>query len=179
MSRIGKLPIKVPENVVITYNDPEIKVKGEFGELINTIPQSISITQEKDILIVGTKDQTRQTKALHGLYRSLIDNMVVGVSKQFKKTLILVGVGYRAAVQKDVLTLNLGLSHPVELEIPKSISVAVVKNTTINITSFDKEALGLFSAKVRAWRPPEPYKGKGVLYEGEVVKRKAGKSGKK
>ena len=125
-------------------------------------------------------EETRHdtNRALHGLYRSLINNMVVGVSEQFKLTLNLQGVGYRAAVQGNDLVLNLGYSHQVVMPIPEGISVEVVKNTTINLTGCDKAGLGLFAAKVRAWRPPEPYKGKGIIYEGEIVKRKAGKSGK-
>ena len=130
-------------------------------------------------MVVRLKENTRKSKALHGLYRTLINNMVVGVSEQFQKTLILVGVGYRANVQGKSLILNLGYSHPVNIIIPDVISVEVVQNTTINIKSCNKETLGLFAAKVRSWRPPEPYKGKGILYQGEIVLRKAGKSGKK
>jgi large subunit ribosomal protein L6 len=115
---------------------------------------------------------------LHGLYRTLINNMILGVSKQFDLTLILKGVGYRAAVQGNELVLSLGYSHPVKIEIPKEISVEIVQNTTLNLKSCDKEFLGLFAANIRAWRKPEPYKGKGILYKGEQILRKAGKSGK-
>jgi large subunit ribosomal protein L6 len=179
MSRIGKLPIKIPETVLITYNKPNIMIKGKFGELSSILPNCIVIKQVKDILIVSIENQTSTIKALHGLYRSLINNMVLGVSEQFEKCLILQGVGYKATIQKDLLILNLGYSHSIELKIPINISVEVIKNTTINLTSINKEELGLFVAKIRTWRPPEPYKGKGILYKGEVIKRKVGKSGKK
>jgi large subunit ribosomal protein L6 len=179
MSRIGKLPIKVPENVDVTCNGLDIIVKGKFGTLQNTIPEVLGIEENNDTLIVNVKNQTRNSRALHGLYRTLISNMVTGVSEQFQLTLNLQGVGYRAAVQGNSLVLNLGYSHPVNMEIPEGISVEVVKNTTINLKACDKDSLGLFAANVRSWRPPEPYKGKGILYEGEIVQRKAGKSGKK
>ena len=179
MSRIGKLPIKIPNGVNINYNIPNLTVKGKFGELEQKIPNSILIEQTDGNLIVSPKVKTRTSQALHGLYRSLINNMVVGVSEQFKLTLLLQGVGYRAAVQGKKITLNLGYSHQVELEIPLGIEINVVKNTTIILESCDKEQLGLFASKIRAWRPPEPYKGKGIRYENEIIKRKAGKSGKK
>jgi large subunit ribosomal protein L6 len=129
-------------------------------------------------LSVQIKEQKKNSKALHGLYRTLINNMVLGVSQQFDLTLILKGVGYRAAVQGKEIVLNLGYSHPVKITIPDEIKVEVVQNTTINLKSCDKEALGLFAANIRAWRLPEPYKGKGILYKDEQIIRKAGKSGK-
>ena len=179
MSRIGKLPIQIPENVDISCNEFEIKIKGKFGTLQKTIPKMIKIEQDGNNLIVKLDNQTRTNRALHGLYRTLINNMIIGVSEQFKLTLNLKGVGYRATVQGQSLILNLGYSHPVEMSIPQDISVEIVQNTTIQLKSCDKENLGLFAANVRSWRPPEPYKGKGIIYEGEIVKRKAGKSGKK
>ena len=178
MSRIGKLPIKVPTDVDVTCNGLDITVKGKFGILQNTIPDVLAIEENDGILIVSVKNQTRNSRALHGLYRTLINNMVTGVSEQFHVTLNLQGVGYRAAVQGQNIVLNLGYSHPVEMQIPDGISIEVVKNTTINLKGCNKESLGLFAAKIRSWRPPEPYKGKGILYKGEVVQRKAGKSGK-
>ena len=178
MSRIGKLPITIPENVDINCNDSEITVKGKFGTLQTKIPDVINITQNDGILNVGLKEETRNVRALHGLYRTLINNMVVGVSKQFDLTLVLKGVGYRAAVQGKEIVLNLVYSHPVKMEIPKDISVEIVQNTTINLKSCDKELLGLFASNIRSWRKPEPYKGKGILYKGEQIIRKAGKSGK-
>jgi large subunit ribosomal protein L6 len=178
MSRIGRLPIIIPENVDISYSGSEITVKGKFGTLQTIIPETIGIENENGSLIVSLKNKTRNLRSLHGLYRTLINNMVVGVSEQFQLTLILKGVGYRAAVQNNEIVLNLGYSHPVKLEIPKTISVEVVQNTTINLKSCDKELLGLFAANIRAWRQPEPYKGKGILYKGEQIIRKAGKSAK-
>jgi large subunit ribosomal protein L6 len=179
MSRIGKLPIKIPADVNINCDGLDITVKGKFGTLYNKIPDVLQIEQSEGNLIVSLKIQTRTSRSLHGLYRSLINNMVIGVSEQFQITLNLVGVGYRAAVQNKSIVLNLGYSHPVEMLIPEGISVNIIKNTTLNLKGCDKEALGLFAAKIRSWRRPEPYKGKGIVYEGEIVKRKAGKSGKK
>jgi large subunit ribosomal protein L6 len=179
MSRIGKLPIKIPADVNINCDGLDITVKGKFGTLYNKIPDVLQIEQSEGNLIVSLKIQTRTSRSLHGLYRSLINNMVIGVSEQFQITLNLVGVGYRAAVLNKSIVLNLGYSHPVEMLIPEGISVNIIKNTTLNLKGCDKEALGLFAAKIRSWRRPEPYKGKGIVYEGEIVKRKAGKSGKK
>ena len=178
MSRIGRLPITIPENVNINYSESEITVKGKFGILQTKIPDVISITQDNNTLSVILKNETRSVRSLHGLYRTLINNMIIGVSEQFQLTLILKGVGYRAAVQGNQIVLSLGYSHPVTLNIPPTISAEIIKNTTINLKSCDKELLGLFASKIRAWRRPEPYKGKGILYKDEQVLRKAGKSGK-
>jgi len=178
MSRIGKLPIDIPENVDVNYTKSKIRVKGEFGTLQTTIPDTIEIRQENQLLNVAIKENTRNLKALHGLYRTLVNNMVIGVSKQFQVTLLLKGVGYRAVVQGNKIILNLGYSHPVQLDIPENISVDVIQNTTIHLKSCDKELLGLFASNIRAWRQPEPYKGKGILYQNEQILRKAGKSGK-
>lgn len=178
MSRIGKLPITIPENVDVNYTGSKITVKGKFGTLQTSIPDEIEIRQENQMLRVQIQENTRTIRSLHGLYRTLVNNMVIGVSEQFQVTLVLKGVGYRAAVQGKQIVLSLGYSHPVQMEIPESISVDVVKNTTINLKACDKELLGLFAANVRAWRRPEPYKGKGILYQNEQILRKAGKSGK-
>jgi large subunit ribosomal protein L6 len=178
MSRIGKLPITIPENVDINYNGSEITVKGKFGTLQTQLPDIIAIQQDDSVLKVSLKNEARNLRSLHGLYRTLINNMVIGVSEQFQLTLILKGVGYRATVQSKEIVLNLGYSHPVKINIPDSISVEVVQNITINLKSCDKELLGLFAANIRAWRRPEPYKGKGILYKGEQIIRKAGKAGK-
>jgi large subunit ribosomal protein L6 len=179
MSRIGKLPINIPENVDINYTNSEITVKGKFGTLQTKIPDVINISKDNNTLKVSLKEENRDIRALHGLYRTLINNMVVGVSEQFNLTLILKGVGYRAAVQGNEIVLSLGYSHPVKIEIPKDISVEVIQNTTINLKSCNKELLGLFAANIREWRQPEPYKGKGILYKDEQILRKAGKSAKK
>ena len=178
MSRIGKLPIEIPTTVDVNVTNDNVVVKGKFGTLERTLPEVIQVEQTDGTLIVGLTNQTRANKALHGLYRTLINNMLIGVSEQFLITLTLQGVGYRASVQGKSLVLNLGFSHPVNIDIPDGITVEVVQNTTINIKACDKEQLGLFASKVRAWRPPEPYKGKGILYQGEQILRKAGKSGK-
>ena len=178
MSRIGKLPIAIPQNVDVSYSGSKVTVKGKFGVLETKIPDVITIIQSDDSLQVNLKSEARSDRALYGLYRTLINNMVVGVSEQFKLTLILKGVGYRAAVQGQEIVLNLGYSHPVKIAIPEVISVEVAQNTTINLKSCNKELLGLFAANIRAWRRPEPYKGKGILYEGEQIIRKAGKSAK-
>ena len=178
MSRIGKLPITIPDNVTVNYSDSQITVQGKFGTLQTTIPETIGIQQDNSILKVSVKNEARNLRSLHGLYRTLINNMVVGVSEQFQLTLILKGVGYRAAVQGKEITLNLGYSHPVKMAIPETISVEVIQNTTIQLKSCDKEKLGLFASNIRAWRRPEPYKGKGILYKDEQIIRKAGKAGK-
>jgi len=178
MSRIGKLPIKLPDNVEVQCSESEIRVKGKFGILETKIPNTIAITQTENSLKVDLKSETRSDRSLHGLYRTLIHNMVIGVSEQFQLTLLLKGVGYRAAVQGKEVVLNLGYSHPVKIEIPEEISVEVAQNTTINLKSCNKELLGQFASNIRAWRRPEPYKGKGILYQGEQIIRKAGKSAK-
>lgn len=178
MSRIGKLPIIIPDNVDVNYSDLKITVKGKFGTLHTKIPDVINVSQSENKLQVTIKEQTRNVRSLHGLYRTLINNMIIGVSKQFDLTLELKGVGYRAAVQGKELVLSLGYSHPVKIEIPSDISVEVVQNTTLNLKSCNKELLGLFAANIRSWRKPEPYKGKGILYKGEKIIRKAGKSAK-
>merc|ERR1711862_296553 len=169
MSRIGKLPIKIPENVEFVSSENIVTVKGKFGILKKTIPDVIEIKKNDNVLNICLKTQTRTNRALHGLYRTLINNMVIGVSEQFKLVLNLKGVGYRASVQNQILILNLVYSHTVEIR----------QNTTLNLKGCDKENLGLFASNIRSWRPPEPYKGKGIIYENEIIKRKAGKSGKK
>lgn len=178
MSRIGKLPVIIPDNVDIHYNGLDIKVKGKFGTLETKIPAVIGIQQDDNVLKVSLKNEARNFRPLQGLYRTLINNMVIGVSEQFQLTLILKGVGYRASIQEKEIILNLGYSHPVKINIPENISIEVLQNTIINLKSCDKELLGLFASNIRAWRRPEPYKGKGILYKNEQIIRKAGKSGK-
>ena len=179
MSRIGKLPITIPENVDINYKNSKLTVKGKFGTLTTTIPDIINIIYDNETTLrVDLEEETKKSRALHGLYRTLINNMVIGVSEQFELTLLLKGVGYRAVVQGNEIVLSLGYSHPVKIEIPKEISIEVIKNTTVNLKSCDKELLGLFASNIRSWRQPEPYKGKGILYKDEQIIRKAGKSAK-
>ena len=178
MSRIGKIPITIPADVDVNWDGSKVSVKGKFGALETTVPNTIAIQQDENTLTVGLKTDTRNLRPMHGLYRTLINNMVIGVSEQFELTLILKGVGYRAVVQGKEIVLNLGYSHPVNIDIPETVSVEVVQNTTINLKSCDKELLGLFASKIREWRRPEPYKGKGILYKNEQILRKAGKAGK-
>ena len=178
MSRIGKLPITIPAGVDVNWDGSKVSVKGKFGSLETAIPDTIAIQQDDKTLTVGLKTDTRNLRSMHGLYRTLISNMVIGVSEQFELTLILKGVGYRAVVQGKEIVLSLGYSHPVNINIPETVSVEVVQNTTINLKSCDKELLGLFASNIRAWRRPEPYKGKGILYKNEQILRKAGKAGK-
>lgn len=178
MSRIGRLIIPIATNVDVAYEDSIFTVKGPHGILKTKIPETLEIIENGNSVQILAKENTKKVKSLHGLYRTLICNMIIGVSEQFQTTLILNGVGYRGAVKGKELILNLGYSHPVELPIPELITVEIVQNTTINIKSCDKELLGLYAANVRSWRPPEPYKGKGILYKGEQILRKAGKSGK-
>lgn len=178
MSRIGKSPINIPTNVDINWNGSELIVKGKFGTLQRIIPETINVQRDENILKISLKNETRNLRSLHGLYRTLINNMIIGVSEQFQLTLVLKGVGYRASVQGKEIILSLGYSHPVKIVIPDSVSVEVIQNTTINLKSCDKELLGLFASRIRAWRQPEPYKGKGILYKDEQIIRKAGKAGK-
>ena len=178
MSRIGKLPIEVPKDVDIDYSGSNVIVKGKFGSLQLEIPDAIDLIQDDDNLKVYLKKNKKDIQSLHGLYRTLINNMIIGVSEQFHITLVLKGVGYRAAVEGKEILLNLGYSHVIKITIPESISVNVNQNTIIDLKSCDKELLGLFASNIRSWRRPEPYKGKGVLYKDEQVVQKAGKSGK-
>ena len=178
MSRIGNLPISIPDKVTVASNNENtITVKGNFGELQETYPSSDLTVEIQDSKII-VQPKSKKSRALQGLFRTLINNMIIGVSERFEKVLEINGVGYRAQVKGKELTLSLGYSHPVKIEIPETVSVEVIQNTTINLKSCDKELLGLFAANIRAWRKPEPYKGKGVLYKDERIIRKAGKSAK-
>lgn len=183
MSRIGKSPIQVPDKVevtiAVTSNGAEVTVKGPKGSLTRTFRPEIIITQEGSTLIVSRKDESRIARSLHGLSRTLLNNMVLGVSQGFTRNLEIVGVGYRAQVQGNKLVLALGYSHPVEIEAPANISFAVEANTKLQVAGIDKEIVGQVAALIRSKRPPEPYKGKGVKYAGERIRRKAGKAGKK
>ncbi|KAK6281105.1 hypothetical protein POUND7_014930 [Theobroma cacao] len=179
-SRIGKQPIQVPSNVTITLEGQDVKVKGPLGELALTYPREVKVDREEPgILRVRKAVETRRANQMHGLFRTLTDNMVVGVSKGFEKRLQLIGVGYRAMFEGKDLVLSLGFSHPVRMAIPEGIKVKVEENTRIVVSGYDKSAIGQFAASVRKWRPPEPYKGKGVKYADEVIRRKEGKAGKK
>ncbi|KAJ3683798.1 hypothetical protein LUZ60_014025 [Juncus effusus] len=178
-SRVGKKPIQVPSSVDLKYENGFISVKGPLGELSRTYPNDIKIERENDILRVSKAFETRRAHQMHGLFRTLIDNMVVGVSKGFEKKLLLIGVGYRAQMEGNDLVLFLGFSHPVRMTVPAGLQVKVEENTRVVISGYNKQSLGEFAADVRKWRPPEPYKGKGIRYSDEVVRKKEGKAGKK
>ena len=180
MSRIGKQPIPVPSGVEVKIEGNLVKVKGPKGKLERTLHHTVKISQEGSDLVVTPLTNKTQDYCYWGLSRSLVNNMVIGVSVGYKKTLTLIGVGYRAAKKGSALNLTLGFSHPVVFEPLPGIDVEVVKNTTINVTGADKEAVGETAAKIRAFRPPEPYHGKGVRYADEHIITKVGKAaGKK
>ena len=178
MSRIGKQPISVPSGVEIKIDGNTVNVKGSKGELSQTFSDSLNIKQEDGSIVVERKDDERETRALHGLTRSLIHNMVIGVSEGFEKKLELVGVGYRAQLKGKDLDLSLGYSHPVVFKAPEGVVFEVPSATQITIKGIDKQVVGQLAAEIREIRPPEPYKGKGVRYEGEYVRRKLGKAAK-
>jgi large subunit ribosomal protein L6 len=180
MSRIGKRPITIPSGVTVTLGDNNVvEVKGPKGSLKRVIRPEMVLELNGTELLVKPAGETRLHRSLHGLSRTLLDNMVVGVSEGFSKRLELVGVGYRAATAGNTITLQLGYSHPVVIDLPDGVTAVVEGNTKITIAGSDKQAVGDIAAKIRFKRPPEPYKGKGVRYSDEVVRRKAGKSGKK
>lgn len=179
MSRIGKRPIAVPAKVQVTVDGSHITVKGPKGELSRVLPNAVTVEQDGETLSVKRHDESRSSRQLHGLSRTLVANMVEGVSQGFQRRLEIQGVGYRAAVQGRNLTLNVGYSHQVQIEPPEGIQLAVENNTNVIVSGYDKELVGNIAAKIRDVRPPEPYKGKGIRYAGELVRRKAGKAGKK
>jgi len=179
MSRIGKAPIPVPSGVDVTIADRHITVKGPKGTLERDIPGAITVRQDGEELVVERPDDERQNRALHGLVRSLVNNMVVGVHSEFTKELEIIGVGYRAAAQSPTkLDLALGFSHPVHVEAPDGVTFEVPTPNRVVVRGVDKEAVGQVAANIRKIRKPEPYKGKGVRYLGEHVAKKAGKTGK-
>lgn len=178
MSRLGKSPIVVPDKVEVKIADGILQAKGPKGSLSMPVRNGIAVKLEGSRLHVVKDESIEMPKTTHGLYRALINNMVIGVSKGFEMRLSLVGVGYRASVQGQMLDLQLGFSHPTQISIPKGINVAVEKNVAIIISGIDKHLVGQFAAAVRAMKPPEPYKGKGIRYENEFVRKKAGKAAK-
>ncbi len=179
MSRVGKEPIPVPSGVDISITGQNVKVKGGKGELELDLPGGITARQDGDEILVERPDEERENRAFHGLARSLVNNMIIGVSEGFKKELEIVGVGYRAAAKgKDGLTMSLGFSHPVEVQAPAGVEFDVPTPTQIIISGIDKQAVGQTAADIRALRKPEPYKGKGIKYVGEHIIRKAGKAAK-
>ncbi len=178
MSRTGKKPIPIPDGVEIRLADRNITVKGPHGELEQSIPEGIRVEQKDGEIVVTRESDLKKYRANHGLARSLINNMVEGVSKRFTKTLEIVGVGYRAAMQGNKLSLTVGYSHPVLFEVEENLVVEVPSNNKIVITGINKQQVGNYAATIRRVRPPEPYKGKGIKYENEYIRRKVGKTGK-
>ena len=178
MSRIGKAPIPVPSGVDVTIDGNHITVKGPKGTLDRELPVGVTLRREGEEILVERPDDERQTRALHGLVRSLVNNMVVGVNEEFVKELEIIGTGYRAALQGSTIDLSLGFSHPVKVDAPQGITFEVPTATRVVVRGVDKEQVGQVAANIRAIRKPEPYKGKGVRYLGEHVARKAGKTAK-
>ncbi len=178
MSRIGRLPITVPSGVDVTIDGRNVTVKGPKGTLSRSLHPDITVSREDGTLVVTRPTEQKTHKQLHGLTRTLVNNMVVGVTDGYRKGLEITGVGYRATLNGKKLTLNLGYSHPIEIDPPDGISFEVENPTRLAVVGIDKELVGQIAAKVRATRKPEPYKGKGVRYAGEYIRRKAGKAGK-
>jgi large subunit ribosomal protein L6 len=178
MSRIGKKPIEIPAGVTITINGDVVTVKGPKGELTRSFNPDIEIKVEENVINLSRPSESKEHRSIHGTTRSLLANMVEGVSKGFEKSLELIGVGYRAQKQGKKLVLNVGYSHPVEFEPEEGVEVEVPSNTKVIVKGINKERVGALAANIRQVRPPEPYKGKGIRYEGEVVRRKEGKTGK-
>lgn len=178
MSKIGRLPITIPAGVTFTVADHVVTVKGPKGELTYTVLPKISVKQEDDQVIVERSSEDKPVRALHGLTRALLANMVTGVTTGFTKTLELVGTGYRARLEGTTLVLSLGFSHEVKFPSPAGITIKVDNTNLITLTGFDRQAVGQAAAVIRNYKKPEPYKGKGIRYTGEVVRRKAGKAAK-
>ena len=178
MSRIGRLPIPVPSAVDVTIEGRQVTVKGPKGTLSRSLHPDISVSQEDGTIVVTRPTEQKTHKQLHGLTRTLVNNMVIGVTDGYRKGLEITGVGYRAALNGKKLTLNLGYSHQIEIEPPAGIDFEVESPTRLAVVGIDKELVGQIAAKVRSTRKPEPYKGKGVRYAGEQIRRKAGKAGK-
>ncbi len=181
MSRIGKLPIPVPGNVQITITDTEVVAKSSKGELKQALHPNVTVKLEENHVIVDRIDETKESKSVHGLYRSLIANMIEGLDKGYNKQLEILGVGYRAALQGKKLVLSLGFSHPVEYTAPAGIEITIDadKKNIITVSGIDKQMVGQVAAEIRSYKKPEPYKGKGIRYVGEHVHRKAGKAASK
>ena len=178
MSRIGRMPIRIPDGVTITVDNRTVTVKGTKGELSQDYHKSyVKINLEDRVCTIERNSESKQAKSMHGLYRKLVQNRVVGVSEGFTKVLLVNGVGYRAELRDDVLVLNLGYSNPIEYPVPEGITINVEGNNRIVVSGADRQQVGQVSAEVRRFRPPEPYKGKGIRYENEYVRRKIGKTG--
>ena len=179
MSRIGKLPIAIPEGVEVTINGQVVTAKGPLGTEVVDVRPEITVTKEENTLVVTRANDDRKSRSLHGLSRTLVANAVNGVKNGFEKKLEIVGVGYRAAMDGNTLNLALGYSHPVAIVAPEGIKIVVEANTKITVSGSNKQTVGDVAAEIRSKRPPEVYKGKGIKYAGEYIRRKAGKTGKK
>ncbi len=179
MSRVGRKPIPIPDKIKITYKDRHISVEGQKGSLQKTVHPAVDLDIGKDEIRVKVLRDDRQSRALQGLTRSLVANMVIGVHDGFERMLEINGIGYRATVEGNRIQFNLGYSHPISLDLPEGITASVAKNNVIKLAGIDKEKLGQTAAAIRRLRPPEPYKGKGIKYAGEYIQRKAGKTGTK
>lgn len=178
MSRIGKNPIEIPAGVDVAIDGQDVKVKGPKGELSLTVTSPIAVTKEENTIVVTRPDDNRENRALHGLNRSLIDNLVIGVTQGYTRKMEIFGVGYRVQAKGKDLEFALGYSHPVPIEAPEGITFAVESPTKFSVSGIDKQLVGQISANIRRLRRPDPYKGKGIRYEGEQIRRKVGKTGK-
>ena len=176
MSRIGKLPVTIPTGVTVVVKENVISVKGPKGELFQKFQPEVNFDIKDVEVIINRKDDSKRAKSMHGLYRSLLDNMVTGVTKGFQKTLLINGVGYRAEIKGDTLLMNLGYSTAIEYIVPKDVIIATEGNNKVVVSGIDKAKVGQAAVEIRSLRPPEPYKGKGIKYENEIIRRKDGKS---
>ncbi len=179
MSRIGKIPVKIPQGVKVGFENEVITVEGPKGKLTQHYHSVVTLAREGDEIVVGRKNEEKQTKAYHGLYRNLLSNMVTGVTAGFTRSLVINGVGFRAEVKGNLLTMNLGYSNDITVMVPKDLTAVADANGKITISGIDKQRVGEFASQVRKLRLPEPYKGKGIRYDDEVIRRKVGKSGVK
>jgi large subunit ribosomal protein L6 len=177
MSRIGKMPVTVPAGVTVAVKENVISVKGALGEVFQDFQPEVTFEIKDGEVIVSRKDDSKRAKSMHGLYRNLLNNMVTGVTKGFQKTLIINGVGYRAELKGDTLLMNLGFSTTIEYVVPEGVTIATEGNNKVVVSGIDKAKVGQAAVEIRSLRPPEPYKGKGIKYENEIIRRKVGKSG--
>ncbi len=176
MSRIGKKPVVIPKGITVTVKDGSVNVKGPKGELVRTIHPQLAVEVKGQEVLLTRPNEEKRVRALHGLWRALIQNMVSGVSEGYTRKLEIIGVGYRAEMKGTKLNLNVGYSHPILFGPPEGVKIETPTQTTITISGIDKQLVGLVAAKIRSFRVPEPYKGKGIKYEGEYIRRKAGKA---
>ena len=179
MSRIGKISVKIADGVKVNMSESRVEVEGPKGKLAMNFKSQVEMKVQDSNIILTRKDDSKRSKAMHGLYRNLVNNMVIGVSKGFTKVLLINGVGYRAEKKGNILVLNLGYSNPIEYPIPEGVSIEVEANNKIVVSCSDKQRLGQICAEIRGFRSPEPYKGKGIRYENEVIRKKVGKTGVK